>query len=308
MNMSTTVRSATVGFKRKRESSDDSSFVVKKSRQETPDLQLKAILKKNDTNHFIPSPLQTALIDDAIKQKFCPDYGKMGIVEWHNKLWDDSDGGPLFAMLGKIAKSVLYDQLDRANKIIQKMIETNKMTIYTMDGHGRFLLCLIHQIIALGKDPNLFTFCFIDINRFANKWHEVFFPHQCYAIHVDILAYMSNSFNHTYFPNEFQNVMPDLDNNDIDFADVNVSFFYLNFCGITKAIESYGIRNFKSLMKTYAECNNIALSLSARGLGQSSNSPAACVLKHLTKLKMWHPFANRGMFHSGFITKKSFHK
>ena len=63
-----------------------------------------------------------------------------------------------------------------------------------MDGHGRFLLCLIHVLIERGFDPDSVDITFVDINEHADNWHKIFFPRSTFATRNDVIRLMSDAY------------------------------------------------------------------------------------------------------------------
>ena len=82
------------------------------------------------------------------------------INEWYNRLWDD-DVPSLFQIIPN-SKEVLRDQLKRARILIGLAKREGTYHIQTMDGHGRFFLALIHELLRKNEDLNNWEFTFVE--------------------------------------------------------------------------------------------------------------------------------------------------
>ena len=156
---------------------------------------------------------------------------------WHDMLWND-DIPSLFQLVPK-SGDVLEDQLIRARELINLEKEEETYHIQTMDGHGRFLLSLIHVLLETGEDVNRWTFTFIDNNYTVHRWHELFFPNasNIRLIHGDILD--------------------NIDNN---------ATVYFNFCGTENEDFRYDLYNtIRYITKNRENKLSVMLSLSIRG-------------------------------------------
>ena len=96
--------------------------------------------------------------------------------DWYKLWWINEPELPvLFSYLNN-GTEMFYDQLYRASKIIDKMLEDGTRYLITLDGHGRFVLCFFHMLKMKGEDMDEWTIELIDNNKNVNSWHKVFFP------------------------------------------------------------------------------------------------------------------------------------
>ena len=236
---------------------------------------------------FIPNQTQVDLLNTQIDSGL-NNPGKLSNRQWHDQLWAQ-DGGVLFQHPRHIhVQQILHDQIVRANAIVQRMIERQFTSIYMMDGHGRFLLCFIHALIEAGQDPDEYDINIIDIDPYAHRWHELFFPNVSVSPN-NILTLLSESINFA------ENMEED---GDIELPNPETTFFYLNFCSIGESVTTFGIDEFIDLMRLYHRLNNTMLSFTVRAM--TNNGEIGIMVRDVIA-PMWTFVSNRGMFFSGFI-------
>lgn len=141
--------------------------------------------------------------------------------EWYNLISEKDILESLFLDLENGMKQKLEDQHERARILVQILEnDPNKTSVTILDGHGRFLYCLLKelrkskksrvrniQIIVVDQDPDV------------HKWHCIFFP-------KDVDCFEGNIF-------------------DQKTLCCQSNFFYFNFCGIggKKGIRTFLILN-----------------------------------------------------------------
>mmetsp|Transcript_17892 Transcript_17892/g.43791 ORF Transcript_17892/g.43791 Transcript_17892/m.43791 type:complete len:514 (-) Transcript_17892:86-1627(-) len=123
----------------------------------------------------------------------------------------------------------LLDQLRRAKAIateIREKINQKKTHLYLLDGHGRMLLCILHQLIALeateeGKTLGLYQenliIHVVDLDEDVDTFHKIVFPECVQCHHSNIITGDANS---DCYPKE-------------------ESVVYLNFCSVPSAGKAY---------------------------------------------------------------------
>mmetsp|Transcript_38305 Transcript_38305/g.64213 ORF Transcript_38305/g.64213 Transcript_38305/m.64213 type:complete len:479 (+) Transcript_38305:400-1836(+) len=126
----------------------------------------------------------------------------------------------------------LFDQLRRAkavaNAIKNKMIKGEKTHLYLLDGHGRMLLCILHELIALQSaekekiaidllDEEKLIIHVVDLDDDVDAFHRLVFP-KCVKFHFGNI--ITNKKNAELYPEKG-------------------SVVYLNFCSVPSAGEAF---------------------------------------------------------------------
>ena len=159
---------------------------------------------------------------------------------------------PLFESIkGHQALDIHSDQLIRAEKIAQYMLERKLYRIWMMDGDGRMVLNITKALRSLIKkydieiDLNKFKFYICELDKNVDKWHKLFFPSNVTSLNVNIFDILK-----TQNPSICQQ-----------------SLVYFNFCGITA--------NMENVTEFFNSCDNpwkyIFYSFSTRKLSTEHN-------------------------------------
>jgi hypothetical protein len=261
---------------------DENDELYQESTQEQefaslPDIidEILGIECDNADDIFIPNPNQLAKLHAMTTQgNFVPNV--FNTREWHDELWGDN-GGALFQSLAHPNIAAIFeDQMQRAEALVNRMIQSGRTSIYFMDGHGRFLLCFIHALIEAGQDPDEYEINIVEKDETCNIFHELFFPKNVYAINANVLNQLTESIG-----------------NDED------AFFYLNFCSIGQTAINYGIDEFSDLLYQCAPMHNLMLSFTTRAM-QRKGPIGRLVYDSIRPI--WEYVSHRASFVTGFIT------
>jgi len=229
--------------------------------------------------------------------------------DWHNALWNE-DKSVLFRnlpLVPSVITAIFEDQMTRANALVAELISQDIKDVYTMDGHGRFLLCLIHALIEADEDPDDYNITIVEIDNVCHKWHELFFPNVTITLNNVLNLLYDTAHKHlNQDATEDADVADDADDADdaeetedeIVLPDLEKTFFYLNFCSIGDSVNKYGHDEFIDLLQYYAPFNNIMLSLSIRGMRRTS--PLGYLVSYRMR-NIWHGVCSRGNFLTGLI-------
>ena len=157
-------------------------------------------------------------------------------IVWHN------DGTFLFpsSTSQKVRNNIIKDQMTRADAIVNYMIQNNIFKIRTMDGHGRFVMCLLNSLENHQVNINDYQIELIDINRNVTDWHKIFMPSNVKVI----TDQNGNGYN--------------ILESELDFSE---TCLYLNFCGIGSFLDD--LNNY--LLNKTNDIYKIFLSFSSRG-------------------------------------------
>lgn len=128
---------------------------------------------------------------------------------------------------------VYQDHTVRAKKIVDHMITHGKKNLVTMDGHGRFVMCFLRELIRRRQKVHEYTITLFDIDDTTNRWHEHFLP-------TNVVVASGNILEATFDGSEC---------------------VYLNFCSIGKNSEKLG--EFIELFTEFQR--NFFLSFTTRG-------------------------------------------
>ena len=249
----------------------------------------------SEAGEFIPSARQVRMLAQEVQRGNILDFSRLSIRRWHDALWA-SDGGVLFHALdhGQIER-IFDDQMLRAHYLARLCVQNRATQIVLMDGHGRFLLCLIHELIGQGVDLDNVAITFVDIDEHADSWHQAFFPRDTYAVCTDVLEYMVDSYQH---------YLVDESDADTDLPDPRSTIFYLNFCAVSNAIANferiYGFKAFSKLMVDYAPLRNTMFSYSIRNINRLK-SAYVNIRKLNLKFKLFELVSSRGNFCTAFV-------
>lgn len=241
-------------------SNSESNLLTKLDSHTSQRIFIKSILNIHGENSFLVTKEQVDLF--KARSKEFGDYSSP--TDWLDLVWPE-EGNILFGN----NKSIINDQMERAQQIIDYMIHNNMYTIKTMDGHGRFVSCLIKCLIIRGKNPNDYTIQLADIDIPTNNWHVAFLPDN-----VEVLD-------------------PDIGHNILSVPTnlLGNSCLYMNFCSIGDNAESL-LAYLDDSFSDPSVNHSIFISYSDRGIGFYSP------LGYLNnKIKMFGKLiSNRGNF------------
>jgi hypothetical protein len=191
-------------------------------------------------------------------------------TEFSNSEWLDlmGDGSILFDQLNA-ATSIMQDQMDRADAVIDQMMHDNVRNLRTMDGHGRFLYCFLKRLQQRNQNIDEWTIDLVDIDNAVNGWHSWFMP---------------------------EGVLVD-DGNILDLTDIDLSatLIYFNFCGLQGQEDEV----HEAIENIIEEGHHVFLSWSHRGGTISHTSPVYSFAEWTKKMRNKRKstyIANRGKF------------
>lgn len=194
--------------------------------------------------------------------------GTCKIINPHNltnSQWLDlmADGNMLFNFIKDNTK---YDQIIRANAIVDELITSSYTTVTLMDGHGRMVFNILKELCTRGYDINKYTFKLYDLDSNIVDWHHAFLPKSVESIWDDILCSSSNKLKH---------------------IDELPGIVYFNFCGIGKSIDA--LKNM--LFKLTTNSKVVFLSWSSRGSQSELNTPFITFQRMISRIQQ-KPFNN----------------
>jgi hypothetical protein len=259
---------------------------------------IEPILQNEAGDGFIPAIQHVEALEElVINGTIIP--GDLTNRQWHDAFWD-IDGGVLFCHLHlapAVIATLFDDQMTRATLLVNEVVQRNMTDIYTMDGHGRFLLCMIHALIVAGEDPDVYNINIVEIDNVCHRWHELFFPANVYVTLNNVLNLLYDS---AVRHSDDQPAVEDQD--ELELPNPVTTFFYLNFCSIGQSVNSYGHEHFIDLIRFYAPLNNIMLSFSIRGMNRYS--PLGDLVSNRMR-PFWQGVTYRVNFFTGFIRNHS---
>ncbi len=159
-------------------------------------------------------------------------------------------------------KRKLLDQMKRAN-ILVDMLTDDHTEIVTMDGHGRFVRCLIQALALNEKKAHLIDkIKIILVDNFLDKygkpivsmWHRKFLP---------------------------QSIVTSVYGNIYSYKPSNNRLVYLNFCGLGGA---EGAVNFINYMNNIKTTESLMMSISTAQRGKHTLDYIENPIKYLEKL------------------------
>ena len=261
--------------------------------------KLRRILA-SEAGKFIPTANQLGMLAQKVKRGKILDFSRLSNQSWHDALWADN-GGILFNAFNHAhPRSLFADQMTRARYLVQLYVQNSATQIVLMDGHGRFLLCLIHALIEQGINPNAVVITFVDIDEHADSWHQAFFPRDTYATRNDVLKLMVDSYQH-YIVDE-SDADPDLP----DLPDPRSTIFYLNFCAVSDAIANFELTDgkgaFIDLLVNYADLRNTMFSYFIRGMSLTGYT-GRTINRINNRLKLLELVCSRGKFCTAFVRR-----
>jgi hypothetical protein len=193
----------------------------------------------------------------------------MTTAEWFQLMWNN--GKPLLFDNYIDEDNLFTDQLQRAEYLVSEMKCLGIKKLRTMDGHGRFLTCVLAALFKIGEDADTYEIEIYDIDYNANTWHMKFFPKNIVVAQENILQ---------------------------EYEGIYDTMIYLNFCSIGSQILE--IREFFKTAYQYNPIIKIMMSFSTRGTTHFGN--VGVFLKELSREYGWNYLCNRSNFFSGFVT------
>ena len=254
------------------------------------------LLYNNPGDGLIPNQAQVTALQSLISDGVIPE--SITSRQWHNALWADN-GGVLFQTLDQdpvIVHNIFDDQMIRARALVAKMIKKDISNVCIMDGHGRFLLCLMHALIEVGKSPDDYNIMIVENDPICQEWHRLFFPNVDVTLNNVLHLLRDTHISHLVtlgqipYPTTYQ--LP------FNLYDLTKTIFYLNFCSIGQSVNDFGHERFVDLLHYYAPFDNLMLSFSVRAMTRDG-SLGNLVNYHIRPY--WKFICSRGNFVSGFI-------
>jgi hypothetical protein len=196
----------------------------------------------------------------------------MSNSEWLDFMW--GHGSPLLFHGHSDKDNLQIDQMQRAKCLVAEMQRRGLTKLRTMDGHGRFLSCFLMALHTAGLDLDTYEIEIYDIDPIAHAWHKLFFPHNVYVAKGNILE---------------------------EFAGLEDTMVYLNFCSIGGQVEQLGDYLHRVLIEKPSLDVNCMLSFSTRG-ARHFGEVGSFTSKLRRKFK-WNYCCNRGNFITGLVGK-----
>ena len=110
----------------------------------------------------------------------------MKLMENGNILW-----GVVNAGLCEIKRD---DQQNRANAIVNTLINLNLKHICLMDGHGRIVYEIFAALQQRGENIDEYRIDVYEIDADVYEWHKLFFPKNVFSFHKDIFESVREDF------------------------------------------------------------------------------------------------------------------
>lgn len=161
-------------------------------------------------------------------------------------------------------EQVYKDHIHRAKHIVKHMITSKQKHIVTMDGHGRFIMCFLRELVRQGEPVQDYTITLLDIDHTTNEWHHLFLP-----TNVNVVS--GNILETTY------------DHNNV--------CMYLNFCSIGK--------NSEKLAEFIKNKKNFFLSFTERGFNNEKDKGISSVVSSVKSIGIF--ISSRGLFYTYHI-------
>lgn len=187
---------------------------------------------KSKTNQLQPTENQYLLLQ-CVTKKYC----MINLHGLSNREWLDiiNDDDILMSIVEQDTKA---DLKNRANAIVNALINSGEKHVTLLDGHGRMVYQILCELSNRISDVNEYTFTLYDLDSSITDWHNIFLPSSVESIWDNILYTCENKLR------EIKGVL------------------YLNYCGIG----SFCNPTLDMINKFAAKRSPIMVSYSLRGM------------------------------------------
>ena len=172
--------------------------------------------------------------------------GDMTNSQWLNLM----DNGDL--LYHNIEERTRPDQIERANAIVDSLIQSGERVVTLMDGHGRIIYYILRELQRRNRNVDDYEFDIYDLDDDVNAWHARFLPVSTSVHAVNIFRSRTRL----------------------------RGLVYLNFCGIGSFVDD----TRQVMERLVGRGQHVFISFSQRGASPRGDTPLSAFIRDTTRM------------------------